>query len=69
MSKAKQQSITRSIKRGNSNKMPNSTKLTESARSLTTTKRTNKYIVQLPKKELTRRENLRNRKEKQCNES
>ncbi len=43
MSKTRQQSITRSIKRGNQDKLPNSTKLTISGKNLSVTRRTNKY--------------------------
>ena len=71
MSKARQQSITRALKRGNvdirgNNTKLSSTKLTKSARSLTTVFRPHKFVVQLTDKELKRRDNLQKRKQKEC---
>lgn len=63
MSKARHQSAIRSIKRGHSNDMPNSTKLTVSGRSLPTTRRTKKFVVELTDAEIDRRFYLEKRKQ------
>ena len=61
MSKAKGQSITRRNKRialGLQSEYPSSTKIAKCSSTVSTVRRKNKYVVQLSKKELLRRENL-----------
>lgn len=65
MSKAEGQSITRRNKRialGLQSEYPNSTKIAKCSSTISTVRRKNKYVVQLSKKELLRRENLAKRK-------
>ena len=69
MSKALGQSQSRRQKRiakGLQNDMPSSQKLTESGRNLTTTYRTKKYVVQLSKEEIERRERRKRKLEKKA---
>ena len=65
MSKARGQSATRRNKRitqGFQSEYPNSTKTAKCSSTSSTVMRKNKYVVQLSKKEILRRENLAKRK-------
>lgn len=62
MSKARHQSATRNIRRGHSNDMPNSTKIGGGAINLFKVRRTNKFVIQLTKKETLRRKHLNRRR-------
>ena len=65
MSKARGQSATRRSKRiaqGFQSEYPNSTKIAKCSSTSSTVIRKNKYVVQLSKKEILRRENLAKRK-------